>query len=113
MTDTEAWTDTGDYTMQDYEDYNSSLSNRMKQGWIVIQTTMMTCYMVIGVKAYYKLQPGWSKHKSLFVMQTAIILYLLVNEFHHRHINGLFMILLFTQYSLFITFNLVVDSMIS
>lgn len=36
----------------------------------------------------------------------------MINEFTHRHITGIFLILLFTQFSLFITFNIVVDSMI-
>ena len=40
-------------------------------------------------------------------------MYLVINEFTHRHISGIFVILLFTQYSLFLTFNIVVDSMIS
>ena len=74
---------------------------------------MMTIYMVIGVRAYGKLVPGWCKTKTLFVMQTGVILYLLINEFNHRLISGLFLILLFTQYSLFLTFCLVVDSMIT
>ena len=42
-----------------------------------------------------------------------IIVYLLVNEFTHRHINGIFIILLFTQYSLFLTFCIIVDAMLT
>ena len=96
----------------DYDNYENSIGNRFKQGWIVFQACMMTTYMTIGLCAYSKLQKGWSKVKSLFVFQTVIIAYLVVNEFTHRHIQGVFIILLFTQYSMFITFCLVVDSMV-
>jgi len=57
---------------------------------------MMTIYMIIGVRNYAKLQSGWNKVNTLFAFQTFCILYLLINEFTHRHINGLFLILLFT-----------------
>jgi len=97
----------------DYDTYNNSFGNRAKQGWIVLQATMMTFFMIIGIKNYNKLQAGWSKIKTLFVVQFAIIVYLVVNEFTHRHISGLFLVLLFTQYTLFLTFCLVVDSMLT
>ena len=97
----------------DEDAYDNSLGNRLKQGWIVLQATMMTIYMIIGVRNYNKLIDGWSKVKSLFVFQTVIICYLVVNEFTHRHISGIYLVLLFTQYSLFLTFCLVVDSMIT
>merc|ERR1712203_1075705 len=96
----------------DYDDYENSIGNRFKQGWICLQVVMMTTYMIIGIHNYNKLQPGWSKVKSLFVLQTVTIVYLLVNEFTHRHISGIFIILLFTQYCMFLTFCLVIDSMI-
>lgn len=79
----------------------------------------MTIYMIIGVRAYGKLT-GYcngrddksQKVKALFIFQTIIIIYLVINEFTHRHVRGVFLVLLFTQFSLFITFNIVVDSMI-
>jgi hypothetical protein len=73
----------------------------------------MTIYMVIGIRNYNRLQPGWSKVKSLFIFQTFCIVYLLINEFVHRHISGLFLILLFTQYSMFMAFCIVMDSCIT
>ena len=97
----------------DEEAYEESIGNRAKQGWIVFQAIMMTIYMIIGVKNYNRLIEGWSKVKSLFVFQTVIIVYLVTNEFTHRHISGIFIVLLFTQYSLFLTFCIVIDSMIS
>ena len=69
--------------------------------------------MVIGIRNYNRLQPGWSKVKSLFIFQTFCIVYLLINEFTHRHISGLFLILLFTQYSMFMAFCIVIDSCIT
>ncbi len=104
------WEDPNDF---DYESYNNSLGNRIKQGWICFQAFMMTIYMIIGIRNYNKLQPGWSKTKSLFVLQFFIICYLVINEFTGRHIVGLFLILLFTQYTLFLTFCLVIDSMMT
>ena len=74
---------------------------------------MMTIYMIIGLRAYNKVIPGWCKQKTLLVAQTGIIAYLIVNEFNHRHISGLFLILLFTQWSLFATFCIVIDSMMT
>ena len=68
----------------------------IKRAWIMIQATMMTYYMIVGVTAYYRITDGWCKTKSLFVFQTMIIIYLLVNEFSGHHIQGIFLILLFT-----------------
>lgn len=39
--------------------------------------------------------------------------YLLINEFTHRYILGIFITLLFTRYCLFLTFNIVMDSCIT
>ena len=97
----------------DYKDYENSFSNRAKQAWICIQVTMMTVYMIIGIRNYNKVIKGWSKVKSLFVLQTFVILYLAINEFTHRHIHGIFLIYLFTQYSLFLTFCLMIDSCVT
>ena len=71
---------------------------------------MMTVYMVIGIVNYNKLQPFWTKTKTLFVVQTIAVIYLEVNEFIGRNIRGFYLILIFTSYSLFLTFSLVVDS---
>ena len=76
--------------------YQSSIGNRAKQGWICLQAVMMTIYMIIGIKNYNRLVDGWSKIKSLFVFQAVIIVYLVVNEFTHRHVSGIFIVLLFT-----------------
>ena len=73
----------------------------------------MTMYMILGVRFYGKIQRRLSKVMLLFIFQTVIIFYLVINEFTHRHLQGIFIVLLFTQYSLFITFSLVVDSMIT
>ena len=94
----------------DYEEYENSFGNRAKQAWIVLQVSMMTLYMCLGIYNYNKVLKGWSKVKTLFVLQTITILYLAINEFTHRHIHGIFLIYLFTQYSLFLTFCLVLDS---
>ena len=45
----------------DHDAYDSSLSNRLKQGWIVFQACLMTIYMIIGVRAYRKLGVFWSR----------------------------------------------------
>lgn len=99
----------------DHDAYDSSLGNRLKQGWICLQATMMTMYMIIGIVAYRKLirDKCWHRRLTLFLFQTICIFYLLINEFTHRHISGIYIILLFTQYSLFLTFNIVVDSCIT
>ena len=94
----------------DYDKYENSFQNRAKQGWIVFQVLMMTIYMIIGIRAYSKIQPQWTKTKSLFVVQTVAVVYLEVNEFTGRNIRGFYLILIFTSYSLFLTFSLVVDS---
>jgi len=98
----------------DYSEYNSSLGNRIKQGWIILQCSMMTLFMIRGLYFYTRehVKHGkWCKTKSLLCFQSIIIFYLAINEFTHRHISGLFIILLFTQYSLFVTFCIVLDSM--
>ena len=56
---------------------------------------------------------GAFKTKCLLCFQSIIIFYLAINEFTGRHISGLFIILLFTQYSLFVTFCIVMDSMVT
>ena len=99
----------------DESTYDSSIGNRIKQGWIVFQCTMMTIFMIRGLWFYRKPHiigaDGAFKTKCLLCFQSIIIFYLAINEFTHRHISGLFIILLFTQYSLFITFCIVMDSM--
>ena len=99
----------------DEEAYDNSIGNRIKQGWIVLQCSMMTLFMIRGLYFYTRphVRKGWCKTKSLLCFQSVIIFYLGINEFTHRHISGLFIILLFTQYSLFITFCIVIDSMIT
>ena len=100
----------------DYHAYNTSLTNRLKQAWIVIMATMQTIYMIRGLYFYTRphVRNGkWCKTKSLLCFQSFIIVYLVVNEFTHRHIKGVFIILLFTQYSLFVTFCIIIDSMIT
>ena len=51
----------------DYNAYENSFANRAKQAWIVIQVTMMIFFMIRGVRCYNKIQPEWTKTKSLFV----------------------------------------------
>jgi len=75
---------------------------------------MMCIFMARGLYFYrrphIKNVDGAFKTKCLLCFQSIIIFYLGINEFTHRHISGLFIILLFTQYSLFITFCIVMDS---
>lgn len=72
---------------------------------------MMIFYTSIGVFNYNKVLPkGWHKIHSLFLVQTGVIIYLAVNELTTRNIHGIFIIYLMTQYSLFLTFCLVIDS---
>ena len=99
----------------DYEKYNTSLTNRLKQAWILIMATMQTIYMIRGLYLYTRphVRKRWCKTKSLLCFQSFIIMYLVINEFTHRHIKGVFIILLFTQYSLFVTFCIINDSMIT
>lgn len=81
---------------QEKSEYYAEVTNTIKRVWVCIQATMMIIYMVIGVRNYFKLNPKWCKVKSLFVFQTFIITYLMINEFIHHHIQGVFLILLFT-----------------
>ena len=96
----------------DEHDYDTSVGNRIKQGWIVLQATLMTLFMVRGLYFYTRpwVEKGWCRTKSLLCFQSIIIAYLAINEFTGRHISGLFIILLFTQYSLFVTFCIMMDS---
>lgn len=71
---------------------------------------MMTTYTIIGVRNYNKVMNGFSKIHALFLLQTGVIIYLAINELTNRNIHGLFLIYLFTQYSLFLTFCIVIDS---
>ena len=82
----------------------------LKSAWIVLQATAMAIYMVIGVRHYNRVQIGWTWTKSLFVMQTFIIAYLVIFEFGQKRIQGMFVILLLTSYGMFLTFCIVVDS---
>lgn len=52
-------------TIQEYE---SSLSNRGKQCWYILQACIMLAWMVRGFKLYNRVQEGWSKVKTLFVI---------------------------------------------
>ena len=107
MTDAELTPDSNDF---DYDSYENSLQNRGKQAWIVLQVIIQTYYMIVGVRAYSKIRPFWTKRKTLFVFQTIAIIYLLINEFTGRSIVGFYLILIFSQYSLFLVFSIVVDS---
>jgi len=66
--------------------------------------------MIVGIRAYSSIRPYWTKRKTLFVFQTVAIVYLLINEFTGRSIVGFYLILIFSQYSLFLVFSIVVDS---
>ena len=70
----------------------------------------MVVFMVIGVRHYNRILQRWSKYNSLFVLQTVAIFYLAINEFTGRNIHGIFLIYLLTQYCLFLTFCIVLDS---
>ena len=40
----------------DYEDYDSSVVNRIKQAYICLMACMATFFMVIGVRNYWRIQ---------------------------------------------------------
>lgn len=94
----------------DYQSYENSWTNRLKQCWVVFQCCLMVVFMVIGVRHYNRILQRWSKYNSLFVLQTVAIFYLAINEFTGRNIHGIFLIYLLTQYCLFLTFCIVLDS---
>ena len=70
----------------------------------------MFFFMWRGLRGYNKVQPNWSKTKSMFVVQTIAVVYLEVNEFTGRNIRGFYLILIWTSYSLFLTFSITLDS---
>ena len=96
----------------DYSEYDNSIANRIKQAYICLVACMATVYMVIGVRNYWRIHKHWSKVMTLFVCQTVCIIYLVYNEFTGRNIQGIFIILVFTQYSMFLGFTIIMDSMI-
>ena len=96
----------------DYKNYDSGVVNRIKQAYICLVALMATIYMVIGVKNYWRIHRHWSKVMTLFICQTVCILYLVINEFTRRNIQGILIILVFTQYSMFLGFTIIMDSMI-
>ena len=49
--------------------------------------------MVRGVIGYNKQVKGWTKLKSLWLFQTVLIVYLLINEFTHLNFIGIFLLL--------------------
>lgn len=72
---------------------------------------MMFFFMYRGFVQYNKVQEGWSKIKSLFVIQLACVIYMLIHEFTTKSVAGYFLIVLFTTYGLFLTFSVILDSM--
>jgi hypothetical protein len=72
---------------------------------------MMFFIMYRGFVEYNKVQEGWSKIKSLFVIQLACVIYMLIHEFTTKSVAGYFLIVLFTTYGLFLTFSVILDSM--
>ena len=74
---------------------------------------MMAFFMIIGTRAYYNAQRGWQKVNSLFVFYLFVIVFLIVNEFMLMNFKGVFFILLFGQYSYFLTYCVVIDSCIT
>ena len=48
--------------------FEQSLANRGKQVWIILQSLMMFFFMYRGFVEYNKVQEGWSKIKTLFVI---------------------------------------------
>ena len=51
----------------DYESYDSSVVNRIKQAYICLVATMATVYMVIGVRNYWRIHRHWTKVMTLFI----------------------------------------------
>ena len=49
---------------------------------------------------------------TLFIILFVMIVYLVVNEFTHRNVSGIFVLMLLGQYTFFLTFSIVIDAMI-
>ena len=69
--------------------------------------------MMIGTWSYCsKVKQKWTKTMTLFIIMFVMIVYLVVNEFTHRNVSGIFILMLLGQYTFFLTFSIVIDSMI-
>jgi hypothetical protein len=60
---------------------------------------------------YGRVQSGWSKVKTLFVIQLATLLFLDLHEFWFKTVTGYFLILVLVTYGMFLTFSVIIDSM--
>lgn len=73
---------------------------------------MMMYFMYHGFIEYNKVQKGPSKIKGLFIIQLGCVIYLLIHEFTTKSVAGYYLILLLTTYGNFLTFSVIMDSMI-
>ena len=96
--------------MEEVEEQGISWGNVAKKAWILLQGTMMTIYLIIGIRAYNKVQNHWSVTKTLFCLQSVVVALLVVLEFTTKAIQGMYLIILGSSYCMFLTKCIVVDS---
>lgn len=72
----------------------------------------MITWMVRGFKLYNRVQDGWSKVKTLFIIQLLTVIYLLVHEFTTKSVGGYFLLVVLVSYGMFLTYSVVIDSML-
>jgi hypothetical protein len=95
-------------TIQEYE---NSLGFHAKQAWLVFQSITAFVWMYRGFTLYGRVQEGWSKVKTLFVIQLITVAFIDLHEFWLKNVTGYFLILMCVTYGLFLTFSVMVDSM--
>ena len=68
-------------------------------------------WMFRGFRLFNRVQEGWSKVKTLFVIQSLTVVYLLVHEFTTKSVAGYFLLMTLVSYGSFLTFSVMIDSM--
>ena len=82
-----------------------------KKGWILLQGTIMTYYLVSAIRKYSRVDPGWCTLRNiLFVLQAFTVLRVFMFEFVANYGKGLFTIWSLSTFGSFLTFIIVCDS---
>lgn len=73
----------------------------------------MTIYMYIGLKAYHKIEVGFTPVKQLFVVEELAVVYMMVYEYNKQSIIGLYFLILASSFFMFCTLLIVMDNNIT
>jgi hypothetical protein len=70
----------------------------------MLQATVMTIYMVIGVKCYMRVQATFTKTKFLLILMSFVIIFLVLYQLFFRKVYTLFLLMVLVNQCSYTTF---------